>query len=115
MDSSRFNLAVYEAEYKDLQTRNFDPISGNIIAGNAAKARVRGSEIEVEMLPIDWLTLGLSYSYTDAKYRSYLVPNAPPAPPTDNAGHTIPFTPNNTSNSEKRRDEACRTREPDSQ
>jgi len=94
----QINLAVYDAEYKDLQTRNFDPISGNIIAGNAAKARVRGSELEVEMLPVEWLTLGLSYSYTDAKYRSYLVPNAPPAPPTDNSGHTIPFTPRNAAN-----------------
>jgi iron complex outermembrane receptor protein len=94
----QINLAVYDAEYKDLQTRNFDPISGNIIAGNAAKARVRGSELEVEMLPIDWLTLGLSYSYTDAKYRSYLIPNAPPSPPTDNSGHTIPFTPRNAAN-----------------
>jgi iron complex outermembrane receptor protein len=94
----QINLAVYDAEYKDLQTRNFDPISGNIIAGNAAKARVRGSELEVEMLPVEWLTLGLSYSYTDAKYRSYLIPNAPPAPPTDNSGHTIPFTPRNAAN-----------------
>jgi iron complex outermembrane receptor protein len=94
----QINLAVYDAEYKDLQTRNFDPVSGNIIAGNAAKARVRGSELEVEMLPIEWLTLGLSYSYTDAKYRSYLVPNPPPAPPTDNSGHTIPFTPRNAAN-----------------
>ncbi len=94
----QINLAVYDAEYKDLQTRNFDPISGNIIAGNAAKARVRGGELEVEMLPVEWLTLGLSYSYTDAKYRSYLVPNAPPDPPTDNSGHTIPFTPHNAAN-----------------
>jgi iron complex outermembrane receptor protein len=94
----QINVAVYDAEYKDLQTRNFDPISGNIIAGNAAKARVRGSELEVEMLPIEWLTLGLAYSYTDAKYRSYLVPNAPPDPPTDNSGHKIPFTPHNALN-----------------
>jgi iron complex outermembrane receptor protein len=94
----QINLAVYDAEYKDLQTRNFDPISGNIIAGNAAKARVRGGELEVEMLPVEWLTLGLSYSYTDGKYRSYLIPNAPPSPPTDNSGHTIPFTPHNAAN-----------------
>jgi iron complex outermembrane receptor protein len=94
----QINLAIYDAEYKDLQTRNFDPISGNIIAGNAAKARVRGTEVEVEMLPIEWLTVGFSYSYTDAKYRSYLVPNPPPNPPTDNSGHIIPFTPHNAAN-----------------
>jgi hypothetical protein len=39
------NLAIYDAEYKHLQTRNFDPISGLIIAGNAAQATVRGAEL----------------------------------------------------------------------
>ena len=93
----RINLAVYDAEYKDLQTRNFDPISGNIIAGNAAQARVRGAELEADALPTEWLTLGLAYSYTDAKYGSYLTPN-PSGPPTDNSGHIIPFTPRNALN-----------------
>src|SRR5258708_35773704 len=58
----QINLAVYDAEYKDLQTRNFDPISGHIVAGNAAIARVRRSEREVEMLPVECRTLGISYS-----------------------------------------------------
>jgi len=38
-----------------------------------------------------------SYSYTDAKYRSYLVPNAPPIR-RPQLRHTIPFTPRNAAN-----------------
>jgi iron complex outermembrane receptor protein len=91
------NLAGYDAEYKDLQTRNFDPISGLIIAGNAAQATVRGAELEADALLANWLTLGLAYSYTDAKYGSYLQPN-PAGPATDYSGHKIPFTPRNALN-----------------
>jgi iron complex outermembrane receptor protein len=91
------NLAIYDAEYKDLQTRNFDPISGLIIAGNAAQATVRGAELEGDALLANWLTLGLAYSYTDAKYGSYLRPN-PGGAPTNYSGHTIPFTPRNALN-----------------
>ena len=91
------NLAGYDAEYKDLQTRNFDPISGLTIAGNAAQATVRGAELEADALLANWLTLGLSYSYTNAKYGRYLQIN-PAGPPADYSGHTIPFTPHNALN-----------------
>ena len=85
------NVAAYDAEYKDLQTRNFDPVSGNIISGNAAQARVRGIESEVDATPFNWLSVGASYSYTNAKYRNYIDTSSSPA--TDNSGHRIPFTP----------------------
>ena len=91
------NLALYDAEYKDLQTRNFDPISGNIIAGNAAQGRVRGVELDTSAAVTGWLDLGATYSYTDAKYGRYLTPNAS-GPPTDNSGHLIPFTPRHALN-----------------
>jgi iron complex outermembrane receptor protein len=91
------NLALYDAEYKDLQTRNFDPISGNIIAGNAAQGRVRGAELDASAVVTGWLDLGATYSYTDAKYGRYLTPNAS-GPPTDNSGHLIPFTPRHALN-----------------
>jgi iron complex outermembrane receptor protein len=91
------NLAVYDAEYTDLQTRNFDPISGNIIAGNAAQGRVRGVELDTNAAVTGWFNLGATYSYTDAKYGRYLTPN-PSGPPTDNSGHLIPFTPRHALN-----------------
>ena len=93
----RLNMSVYDADYKDLQTRNFDPVSGTIVAGNAAKARVRGVELESQWVPTDFLTLGVTYDYADAKYLSYLTPNAS-GPPTDYSGHTIPNTPRNAVN-----------------
>jgi iron complex outermembrane receptor protein len=93
----RVNMSVYDADYKDLQTRNFDPVSGTIVAGNAAKARVRGVELESQWVPTDFLTLGVTYDYADAKYLSYLTPNAS-GPATDYSGHTIPNTPRNAVN-----------------
>src|SRR5258708_16499133 len=51
----QINLPVYDAEYKDLQTRNFDPISGNIIAGNPAKAPLPGRHPQPDTLPIECL------------------------------------------------------------
>jgi iron complex outermembrane receptor protein len=90
------NLAAYDAEYKDLQTRNFDPVSGNIISGNAAKARARGIESDFDLMPTNWLSLGGSYSYTDARYRSYVDTSS--SPPVINSGHRIPFTPKSSLN-----------------
>jgi len=82
------NGDVYDAEYTDLQTRNYDPITTNIVAGNAAQARVRGLELEGRWVLTDWLSLGATYAYADAKYLKY----------AGNNGHTIPFTPKNALN-----------------
>jgi outer membrane receptor protein involved in Fe transport len=40
---------------------------------NAAKARVKGIEAELAYLPAKWISLGVNYAYTDAKYREYNV------------------------------------------
>jgi|688.fasta_scaffold48998_3 iron complex outermembrane receptor protein len=82
------NADVYDAEYTDLQTRNFDPITTNIVAGNAAQARVRGLELETRWALNNYLTLGAAYAYTDAKYLKY----------AGNSGHNIPVTPRNALN-----------------
>lgn len=82
------NGDIYDAEYADLQTRNFDPITTNIVAGNAAQARVQGLEVEGQWIVNDYLTLGTTYAYTDAKYLKY----------AGNVGHAIPFTPKNALN-----------------
>jgi iron complex outermembrane receptor protein len=86
------NGALYDAEYSDLQTRNFDPITNTIVAGNAARARVRGLEVEAHWIATDYLTLGATYSYTDAKYRRYVTSSG------DFTGNNIPFTPRNALN-----------------
>ncbi len=91
---AQLNISLFDAEYTDLQTRNYDALSGLIIAGNAASARVRGAELEGQLIPVDWLTLTANYTYTDATFRKYLLAN-PSGPPTDNSGHKIPHTPPN--------------------
>ncbi len=87
-----FNTSIYDAEYSDLQTRNFDPSTGTAVAGNAAKARVQGIETETQWLVTQGLTLGLTYSYTKAKYLSYDTADG------DFTGHTIPNTPKHMAN-----------------
>jgi iron complex outermembrane recepter protein len=82
-----FNASIYDAEYSDLQTRNFDPNTGTAVAGNAAKARVQGFESETQWIVIQGLNLGLTYSYTKGRYRSYNTSDG------DFSGNTIPNTP----------------------
>lgn len=64
------NVAVFRADYSNLQRTAFDsnPAVNAYRTINAGKARVQGVELEMTALPVQWLTLGLNYAYTDAKY-----------------------------------------------
>jgi iron complex outermembrane receptor protein len=42
------------------------------VVDNAAKATVKGAELEVQYVPVDWLKLSLGAGYTDYEYDSYL-------------------------------------------
>jgi iron complex outermembrane recepter protein len=82
--------AVFLADYKDLQRTAFDasPSVNSYRTTNAGKARVKGIETEFTYLPVNWLTLGLNYAYTDARYREYNY-----APGLSYAGNVLPQTP----------------------
>ncbi|WP_182911812.1 TonB-dependent receptor [Sphingomonas cavernae] len=76
----RLNLTGFWTEYKDLQTQQFvifDPNlpADNVIA-NAGKARVKGIELETQMVPVDGLTLFANYTYMDAKITGDLISTA---------------------------------------
>ena len=71
----RFNFAAFYSVQKDAQISQ--PFSTINAAGsptlvylivNAAKAKVKGIEADLTLKPFEHLTLGASYSYTDAKY-----------------------------------------------
>lgn len=68
-----FNLTAYWYEYKGLQVSVFDTISRAFKLQNAAKARVRGIELETQFDPrsIPGLNLHAAASVNDAKYREY--------------------------------------------
>ena len=51
---------------------------------------IQGVEFEGVAKPLDNLTAGVSYDYTDAKYRNYQSANAS-GPPTVYSGNRIPY------------------------
>ncbi len=81
----RANLAVFDTHYKDLQIQSFGPppncaainsCFGVFETFNAGTAEAKGAELEFTWLPIDDLTVSLTYGYLDAKFKSVYLPNA---------------------------------------
>ena len=72
----RINLAAFYTNYRDMQVAQiyFDSatnVQGNRIL-NAAKAEIKGFELEVQAVPVDGLTLRGSLGYLDTKYKEFL-------------------------------------------
>ena len=68
------NLTGYWYNYKDLQVASFDTTARAFTTQNAAKARVRGLELETRFRPdaAPGLNLHLTAAFNDAKFREYL-------------------------------------------
>lgn len=66
----RFNLAAYNMWVENLQRANYVAIFGALagITVNVPKAKISGMELDAIIKPTDWLTLGGSLNYTDAKF-----------------------------------------------
>lgn len=69
-----FNLTGYWYDYNDLQVAVFDTIAQAFTTQNAAKARVRGIELDTSFRPrtVPGLNLHIAAAYNDAKFRDYL-------------------------------------------
>jgi iron complex outermembrane receptor protein len=66
----RFNATLFDTEYKDIQLRQqtfIDRIVTTLIE-NAARARIRGAEVELSAAPASGLTLTLAYGHLALKY-----------------------------------------------
>jgi iron complex outermembrane receptor protein len=85
-----FDVDLFRADYTNLQTNQIVNVNNTFISftTNAAGARTQGVEVEATALPVDWLTLGLTYAYMDAKFTNFPVPNG-----KSNTGNTIPYSP----------------------
>ena len=73
----RFNPTIFQANYRNKQEdilRAAGFVTETVVE-NAASARIRGAEVELQARPTPELTLRASASYLDAKYLSFLVPN----------------------------------------
>lgn len=70
------NLTGYWYTYKDLQVSFFDTTVQTFLTLNAARARIRGLELETRYRPefAPGLSLNLSAAYNDAKFLEYFGP-----------------------------------------
>lgn len=72
---TRVNLAAYQMWVKDIQRSNYVQIFGALagITVNVPKAKISGLELDGTMSPTNWLNLGWTVNYTDAKFTDNLV------------------------------------------
>jgi outer membrane receptor protein involved in Fe transport len=97
----QLSASIYQYDYKGYQDRidALDEVRGISVdvVQNASKAVNRGFEMEALWLPIDPLTLGMNYSYTDAFYDVdyFLINTGDPAVPLSLFGPVRPGNPNN--------------------
>jgi iron complex outermembrane receptor protein len=63
----RFNATLFHTDYRDIQLRQVVPGGASVI-DNAAKARIRGFEVEVAAAPTPGLTLTGAYGHLDPRY-----------------------------------------------
>jgi iron complex outermembrane receptor protein len=70
----RINAAIFQANYSDIQRTIVQAAPGGAIVSlvtNAARARIRGGELEVTAIPFEGLTLSGSVGVNDAKYLDF--------------------------------------------
>jgi len=65
----RLNIAAFYSDYSDKQEQFFNGVFQ--VTSNAAAATIKGFEVDLTALPIDWLTLGAAVGYQDATYDDY--------------------------------------------
>lgn len=90
------NLAGFWDEHRDIQLSVFTASgAASSIVKNAAKARIRGLEIETVIHPVDGLTFNGSFAVLDPTYKSYI--EAVNGVDTNVAGNrAFPHTPKTT-------------------
>jgi iron complex outermembrane receptor protein len=81
----RVNASAFYYNASNLQLQA--SIIGGTLLFNAAKARIKGAELDLEATPLQGLTLRGNVSYVDSHYRDFL--NAPYAFPNPAGGFTV--------------------------
>jgi iron complex outermembrane recepter protein len=66
----RTDVAVYNSWVTDIQKSAYVVLAGNNISAtvNVPKSDIKGVEADATIQPIDWLRLGASVTYTDARF-----------------------------------------------
>lgn len=87
----RLNIAAFQTDYSDLQISQLVPLCC-VVVSNAAKARIRGAEVEFVVRPVEGLQIDGSYAYLDAKFTEYSIPGQA------YTGNRLPRSPKNKFN-----------------
>lgn len=85
-DRLQMNLALFAADYKDLQFRS-GTVGTESFIGNAGKGSIKGIEAEFQFIPKKHIFLFLNYSYQDGKYDELMISGS------DFSGNRLPLTP----------------------
>lgn len=67
--AATLNASVFYTDFDNLQVSLFN--GTNFVVGNAASAVSQGAELEGQLLPSDWLSLGGTIAYLDARYKEF--------------------------------------------
>lgn len=72
---AHFNIAAYQQIVKNAQHSLYAVVAGapSAFTVNVPQAKVKGVEVDGDIMPTPWLKLGVSGAYTDAKYTKNLV------------------------------------------
>ncbi|MBI1199538.1 MAG: TonB-dependent receptor [Phenylobacterium sp.] len=89
-DRLRLNASVFQMDYKDKQELFFNGLTRVLTITNAAKATVKGVEVELTVRPTAWLNLMATYGYLDTRYDDFVIPGG-----ADNTGHPLGSSPRN--------------------
>jgi len=87
----RLNVAAFRTDYSDLQVSQLIPLCC-VVVSNAAKARIKGIEIEAVARPFEGFQIDGSYAYLDAKFTEYSIPGL------NYTGNSLPRSPKNKFN-----------------
>jgi iron complex outermembrane receptor protein len=73
----RFNAAIFTNDYTDIQIAQFEAGSGGASSRivNAGQGTYEGFEFDVVVVPVDGLTIDMTYGYLDAEFDEYLAFN----------------------------------------
>ena len=68
------NIAAYHQDYRDIQRNQGSLINGVFTQTivNAAKARIRGFEVELQLMPTENIDFGVNVAHVDAAYSQWL-------------------------------------------
>ena len=66
----RLNATLFDTEYRDIQLRQQVLVAGEIttLIDNAARARIRGVEAELSLIPLDGLTVTAAFGHLHPRY-----------------------------------------------